>query len=104
MLKVDMIGGIFIEFGTWQNILRSEENANLFVVELGALLHDIADSKFNDGDEEIGPRVAKEFLQKMNIEQNVIEHVEQIILNISFKGGKNKKAFTSLEFGCRSRC
>ena len=77
--------------------IAEKENVNLFVVELGALLHDIADSKFNEGDEEIGPRIAKEFLITMNIEQNVIDHVEQIILNISFKGGNDKKTFTSLE-------
>jgi len=77
--------------------IAQEENVNLFIVELGALLHDIADSKFNDGDEDIGPRLAKEFLSKMNIEQYIIDHVEQIILNISFKGGNENKAFTSLE-------
>ena len=36
--------------------IAKHENVNLFVVELGALLHDIADSKFNDGDETLGPR------------------------------------------------
>ena len=74
-----------------------KENANLFVVELASLLHDIADSKFNNGDEEIGPKVANEFLQKMNINQSTVDHVGQIISNVSFKGGKDKKTFTSLE-------
>jgi uncharacterized protein len=78
-------------------LIAVKENANLFVVELGALLHDIADSKFNDGDEEIGPRIAREFLSELNVEKDVIDHVEQIILNISFKGGKENLTFTSIE-------
>ena len=77
--------------------VAATENCNLFVVELGALLHDIADSKFNDGDEEIGPRLAMEFLKSINVNVEVIEHVIQIIKNISFKGGNHKSAFTSKE-------
>jgi len=44
-------------------LISENENANKTIVALGALLHDIADSKFHDGDESIGPRKAKEFLQ-----------------------------------------
>ena len=65
------------------------EKVDLFVVELGALLHDIADSKFHDGDEEIGPRKARDFLSSLNVEEEVIVSVEDIILNISFKGGRH---------------
>lgn len=73
------------------------ENVDDFVVELGALLHDIADSKFNDGNEEIGPRKAREFLLSVDVDENVIEHVEDIISNISFKGGKQVQKFKSPE-------
>jgi len=66
-------------------------------VELGALLHDIADSKFHDGDEQIGPRKAREFLRTLETEEDVITHVENIINNISFKGGKVAQQFKSLE-------
>ena len=45
-------------------IAESEDNCNLEIVKLGALLHDIADSKFHNGDETIGPKIAKEFLEK----------------------------------------
>jgi uncharacterized protein len=77
--------------------LTKTEKADLFIVELAALLHDIADSKFNEGDEEIGPRKAGEFLKSINVEENVINHVVQIIANISFKGGKQIQHFESPE-------
>ena len=77
--------------------IAQTENVDIFVVELGALLHDIADSKFHDGDEEIGPHKAREFLSSLNVEENVIIHIENIISNISFKGGKHTQNFTSPE-------
>jgi uncharacterized protein len=55
------------------------------VVSLAALLHDIADPKFYNGDETVGPRVASEFLLKHNVDSEIIEHVTQIIENMSFK-------------------
>jgi len=67
------------------------------VVELAALLHDIADSKFHDGNEEIGPAVAGNFLRSINVDEPVIEHVQQIIRHISFKSGFEKSKFRSLE-------
>jgi len=77
--------------------IAETENANLFVVELGALLHDIADSKFNDGDEEAGPRKAREFLNSLGVEESIIMHVENIITHISFKGGNESQSFKSPE-------
>jgi len=77
--------------------IAQTENVNMFIVELGALLHDIADSKFYDGDEEIGPRKAREFLSSLNVQEDVIIHVENIISNISFKGGKHTQKFESPE-------
>mgnify|MGYP003870708163 CR=1 FL=1 len=74
------------------------ESVNMLIVELAALLHDIADSKFFDGDEEVGPRKAHAFLSEtLNLDEAVIEHVIQIIQNISFKGGKEKRTFHSQE-------
>ena len=67
------------------------------VVKLGALLHDIADSKFHNGDETIGPKIAQEFLERENVDQTTIQHVIDIIENISFKGGKTEKTFSSIE-------
>ncbi len=77
--------------------IAKTENVNPIIVELGALLHDIADSKFNNGDEEIGPKIAKDFLIAQNVDYNIINHVENIITNISFKGGKETQKFKSLE-------
>ena len=65
--------------------IANEENVNQLVVELGALLHDIADAKFHNGDETIGPRKASEFMEGLSIDSEVIEHVIKIIENISFK-------------------
>ena len=77
--------------------IAKTENANGFVVELGALLHDIADPKFHDGDEETGPRKATEFLNSIHVDKAVIDHVENIIRNISFKGGNENHKFHSPE-------
>ncbi len=73
------------------------EKVDLLVVELGALLHDIADSKFHEGNEEVGPLKAREFLQSVGVEEKVIFHVEQIISNVSFKGGREEQKFKSPE-------
>jgi uncharacterized protein len=83
----------------WNNAknISNTEGGHILIVELAALLHDIADAKFHDGDEEIGPRMATDFLKKLNIESEIIYHVEQIIRNISFKGGNFEKSFHSLE-------
>ena len=78
-------------------LIAKGENANTFIVELGALLHDIADSKFHNGDETVGPKKATQFLLSQNVDSLLIEHVVQIIKNISFKGGNTKRTFSSLE-------
>ncbi len=79
-----------------KQIAHSQE-VDLFVVELGALLHDIADSKFHNGDETVGPRIAREFLESLNVDEETIIHVENIIANISFKGGNSAQKFRSDE-------
>jgi uncharacterized protein len=78
-------------------LIAKSEPVDLFVVELAALLHDIADSKFHAGDEEIGPRKAEAFLKKLSVDPSVVEHVVQIIRNISFKGGNHLVGFSSPE-------
>lgn len=78
-------------------IAQNEDNCNLEIVKLGALLHDIADSKFHNGDETVGPKVAKEFLEQEGASKDTIEHVVAIIENISFKGGNFNQNFTSKE-------
>jgi uncharacterized protein len=78
-------------------LIAKEETCNLEVVQLAALLHDIADSKFHDGDETVGPKVASDFLTSENVSEETINHVVKIIENISFKGGNFEKKFTSKE-------
>lgn len=77
--------------------IAASEDVDNFVVALGALLHDIADSKFHDGDETIGPELARRFLEQQNVTEEVIVHVENIIKWISFKGGNETQQFTSPE-------
>lgn len=67
------------------------------VVKLAALLHDIADSKFHNGDETVGPKIAREFLLINEVEEATIQHIIKIIENISFKGGNTEKTFSSIE-------
>ena len=78
-------------------LIAKTENVDSLVVSLGALLHDIADSKFHDGDETVGPKIAREYLFKHNMDSLIIEHVVKIIENISFKGGNEKQKFSSPE-------
>lgn len=78
-------------------LIASGETCDETVVKLGALLHDIADSKFHGGDETVGPKIAREFLESEGVSEDIIIHVIQIINNISFKGGNSEKHFSSIE-------
>ena len=78
-------------------LIAKDEDCDITVVQLGALLHDIADSKFHDGDETVGPRTARAFLEKEHVSEPTIQHVIHIIENISFKGGNFQKKFHSKE-------
>ncbi len=77
--------------------ISETEQADKLIVALGALLHDIADSKFHNGDETVGPKKATEFLTSEGVSEEIIEHVVQIIKNISFKGGNKEQSFHSKE-------
>lgn len=83
----------------WKNalLIADGEDCDLLVVQLAALLHDIADSKFHNGDETVGPKVAREFLVSQNADEATIAHVVNIIENISFKGGNFQRNFHSRE-------
>lgn len=78
-------------------LIATQEECDLNIVKLAALLHDIADCKFHNGDETIGPKLAREFLESQKASEEVISHVVNIIENISFKGGNFEKKFTSKE-------
>jgi len=74
-----------------------EEKAQVEIVELGALLHDIADWKFHDGDDSIGPAIAREFLNNQNVEPNVSDSVVEIISTVSYKGAGVATPMKTLE-------
>ena len=67
-------------------IAREEKDNDLFVIQIASLLHDIGDWKFNKGKEDIGQKLARIWLEKLNIEEKSIYHVCEIIKDISFKG------------------
>jgi len=73
-------------------LISKGETVDELVVALGALLHDIADSKFNNGDDTVGPKIAAEFLVKQNVSTEVINHVIKIIENVSFSSNIDKTA------------
>jgi uncharacterized protein len=78
-------------------LIAKEEVCNEKIVKLAALLHDIADSKFNDGDETVGPETARIFLESEDVDKEIIHAVIKIIENISYKGGNFQKEYTSIE-------
>lgn len=81
-------------------LIAREEKTDVLVVSLGALLHDIADSKFHRGDESIGPKMATDFLRTLHLPARTITHVKNIVKHISFKNSLDGKArkFNSMEF------
>ncbi|MFA6276936.1 MAG: HD domain-containing protein [Pedobacter sp.] len=83
-------------YKTAQTINATEKGDEL-IVALAALLHDIADSKFNNGDEEIGPRKAGDFLKSIGLESEIIHHVQEIIRNLSYKASLGEISFKSKE-------
>ena len=79
-------------------LIAKDEKVNVLIVQLAALLHDIADSKFHNGDETIGPEMARQFLFKHNVDSLAIEHVVNIIKYMSFKNSfEGNNTFNSKE-------
>ncbi len=83
----------------WKNalLINQGEQADEFVITLAALLHDIADHKFHGGDIEIGPKTARAWLEKLNVEDEIINHVVEIIAHLSFKGAKVATPMKTME-------
>ena len=73
------------------------EKVDIFAVCLASLLHDIADWKFHDGDDTLGPKVAREMLEKQSVSEELINHVCLIISEISFKGAGVKTEPSTME-------
>ncbi len=87
-------------YRVWQTartIAEHEPNADKLLVELAALLHDIADWKFTDGDIEAGPKAARAWLESQKADEKDIKHIEDIIRDTSFKGAKVNIALKTIE-------
>jgi uncharacterized protein len=80
-------------------LIAKEEKVDALIVSLAALLHDIADPKFHNGDETIGPKKATNFLIAQKVSKEIGLHVVKIIKYVSFKNSldANQKQFTSKE-------
>ena len=80
--------------------IARDEGAEPFVVELAALLHDVADWKFAGGDHDAGPRAARDWLGSLNVPQSIIDHVSDIIARMSFKGAGVETPMSTIEGRC----
>lgn len=83
----------------WLNAkqIAQHEQAEMLIVELAALLHDIADWKFHDGNEHKGAEVAQEWLAQFDIDPAIISHICQIITDVSYKGAGVETPMQSIE-------
>jgi len=90
----------------WFHILRvyktsiyigKKENVDMFVVELAALLHDIADWKFNEGNSDVGPKLSRQWLDSLGVNDDIIDKVTKIIATMSFKGGTTNAMQETME-------
>lgn len=77
--------------------LAEKENADLFVVEMAALLHDVADWKLNDGDEKAGLQKVQTWIEQNGVERNELEHILKIIDNMSFSRETEGKKIDTIE-------
>ena len=77
--------------------IAAQEGANSIIVELSALLHDIADWKFHDGDDTKGPQMAEQFLLENKVAREVINPVVEIVATISYKGAGVATPIQTLE-------
>jgi uncharacterized protein len=88
-------------YRVWNNAktIAANEKADLYIVELAALLHDIGDHKFYNGDETVGPRMGREWLAQQEVSIEVINPICDIIKDLSYKGAGTSSVMQTIE-GC----
>lgn len=86
-------------YRVWKTSLKiaEKEQANRFVIELAALLHDIADWKFHEGDEKAGGKEARKILKRFNIDEALVDHVVEIVDSVSYKGAGVETKMRTIE-------
>jgi len=86
-------------YRVWQMAKRigKAEKADLYMAELAALLHDVADWKFTGGDFEAGPKQALKLLSSLKVDSETTTKVTDIVRNISFKGAGEENKIKTLE-------
>ncbi|GAA4445135.1 HD domain-containing protein [Pontibacter saemangeumensis] len=86
-------------YRVWNNAkhIAAHENVDLYIVELAALLHDIGDHKFHNGDETVGPRMAREWLLTCEVNAETTDHICEIIKDLSYKGAGTSSEMKTLE-------
>jgi len=86
-------------YRVWKNAthIGADEPVDMYVVQLAALLHDIADHKFHQGDDTLGPQVAAKWLTSLGVADTVVAHVSEIIADLSFKGARVASAMRTHE-------
>jgi len=65
--------------------IQDKEGGDKLIIELAALLHDVADPKFHNGDETVAAKIVNEFLSSKDLDPEIIKKVIFIIENMSFK-------------------
>ena len=80
-----------------EHIAREESDANLFVVQMAALLHDIEDWKFNEDDTSEGTKIARDWMEHQTVDRDLIDHICESIKAVSYKGGANQNKPKTLE-------
>ena len=78
-------------------IAKKYPEVDLFVVKLGALLHDIGDHKFHNGDHTVGPKMVQEWLKQYAVDEESTEKIVSIVKEISYKGAHTETPMSSLE-------
>jgi len=85
-------------YRVWKNAITicKHEKADLFIVQLAALLHDLDDWKFSENEDET-PRRAKAWMESCGVDSKINDAVCEIIMHVSYKGAQVENKMKSIE-------